>query len=114
MLEHDRNIAKERQKADYYKKGRPIPPLAVGDPVSIQNPKTRRWDRYGVIQERQLQTRKYTIRLSSGLITTRNRRHIVYRQLYPEPVPVSGRPSLTSHPSPLRKPWWRTKRMMTG
>lgn len=89
LRKYDHKIAQERQKADHYKRGTPLPPLSVGDPVLIQNKRSRRWDRYGVIQERNLRIRKYTIRLPSGLITIRNRRDLRYR-FTPNDVPRAG------------------------
>ena len=79
----DKKIAKERQRQDKYNPGKPLPVLKVGTPVVIQNRQTKRWDKFGVIQERNLSTRKYTIRLPSGMLTVRNR--IVIKLRHPPP-----------------------------
>jgi ribonuclease HI len=85
----DHKIAMERQKADKYKPGHNLPPLKVGDAVIVQNRNTKRWDRYGVVQERNLNIRRYYIRLPSGMILVRNRRDIKKRYP-PDNVPAAG------------------------
>lgn len=81
MLEHDRKYAEHREKLEYYydRGTRSLPALPVGTPVAIQNPKTRKWDRYGVIQEKNEDLRRYVIRLPSGMIVVRNRRVLKQR-----------------------------------
>lgn len=86
----DRRIARERQRVDaWYRPGKPLPPLKVGDPVLIQNRSNRRWDKVGIVQERNLNIRKYAVRLPSGMVTHRNRRDL--RKRYPpDSVPTAG------------------------
>ena len=79
VAEYDKRIGQGRESADRFRRGQPPPPLSIGDPIVIQNRTSKRWDRYGVIQERNLKIGRYTVRLPSGLITIRNRRHIRVR-----------------------------------
>ena len=46
--------------------------------MAVWDPKTRRWDRYGVIVERQ-PYRRYLVRLASRKVMARNRRHLRHR-----------------------------------
>ncbi|ESO94777.1 hypothetical protein LOTGIDRAFT_161028 [Lottia gigantea] len=64
---------------DKIRPGKELPVLKIGDPVVVQNRQSKRWDKYGVIQERNLKVRKYVVRLSSGLITVRNRKDLRLR-----------------------------------
>ena len=74
--EYDTMIARERQRAERYQPGKSLPPPKVGTPVLIQNRVSKRWDKYGIVQERNVGVRKYLIRLPSGFTTVRNRQDI--------------------------------------
>lgn len=78
VLEFDQNFANRRDKMEqlYNRGARDLPPLRVGDPIAIQNKRTKKWDRYGVVQEVFPEIRRYLIRLASGMMITRNRRVI--------------------------------------
>ena len=56
---------------------RELPPLKVGQCVRMQDPRTRLWDRTGIVTGVNRKFRQYTIRLDgTGRITRRNRRFI--------------------------------------
>ena len=65
----------------------PLPTLKVGTPVVVQSRQSRKWDKFGVIQDRNVRARKYMVRLPSGMLTVRTRRHI--RQWFP---PLEAQP----------------------
>lgn len=92
----DKKIAKQRQNQEFYRPGRPLPELKVGNPVVIQNRNNKKWDKYGIIQERNLKLRRYTVRLPSGMLTMRNR--IDLRRRFPKQGEGSG----TSEWTPFR------------
>ena len=54
---------------------RDLPAFQVGDEVVIQNIKTKRFDRFGIVKEC-CDSRRYLIRLPSGMILERNRRFL--------------------------------------
>lgn len=54
---------------------RPLPRLSVGQRVRIQDPKSHRWDKVGVVMGCG-RSRNYEIRLPSGRVWWRNRRHL--------------------------------------
>ena len=66
-----------QKSATHYNFGtRELRPLETGQSVVIQNPVTKRWDRYGTITQA-LPHRKYQLRLrDTGNITSRNRRFL--------------------------------------
>ena len=98
LSEFDKKIAEESQKVEE-KRGRELKPLNIGDPVVVQNRTTKRWDKYAVVQEVHHKARRYLVRMSSGLLTVRNRRDL--RKRYPsESVPKAG----TSEWDPFSKP----------
>jgi len=78
VSEVDKKLSTQRQR---FETGKSLKPLKVGDPVVVQNRTSKRWDKYGVVQEVNVKTRKYMIRLQSGLMTVRNR--IDLRRRYP-------------------------------
>ena len=72
----NRNLRLERTALRYNFGTRILPPLKVGQNVSIQNPSTKRWDRYGTVLKI-LPFRKYQIHLNdTGTTSFRNRRHL--------------------------------------
>ena len=80
LEEIDRTAAARREKSERWKKpGRFLKPLRVGDKVVIQNFKTKRWDRYGIVQEYHKDFRRYVIRCESGMMLKRNRIHLRLR-----------------------------------
>ena len=64
---------------------RPLPPLAIGDKVAVQNQsgsKPNKWDRTGVVLEVRDHA-KYVVKIDgSGRLTLRNRRYL--KKLYPD------------------------------
>ena len=77
----DRKFSDNRTRLEtaYNRGTRDLPPLRVGTPIAVQDPRSNRWDRYGVVQEVHHRLRRYVIRLASGMIITRNRRVIRQR-----------------------------------
>ena len=102
-------VSEHQQRADdiYNRQARDLEPLAVGNQVSVQDDRTGRWDRYGVVCEVGPH-RRYFVRLSSGRVLTRNRRHL--RRRYGHAVPdglAQCVPPVVSRPPPvpqLREP----------
>ena len=93
-------LSERQQRADdlYNSQARDLTPLAVDNQVAVQDDRTKRWDRHGVICEVGPH-RRYYVRLSSGRVLTRNRRHLRRRyghampeRLVPE-VPAASRGS---------------------
>ena len=92
----------------YNQHSRNLPPLAIGDSVTLQNHTNRRWDTTGKIVEC-LPDRQYTIRLDgSGRATLRNRRFLKKINFtapnYPIPsadIPTSHVTQADNHPNPL-------------
>ena len=50
--------------------------LRTGDSVYLQDPHSKRWDERGIISDIRESGRSYDVRLSSGKLTTRNRRFL--------------------------------------
>ena len=59
----------------YNSRAADLPALKVGNRVAIQHQDTKRWDRYGEIVEVR-KHRSYLVKLTSGRVLCRNRRHI--------------------------------------
>ena len=78
-----KKIAHEKQNCE---NKRQLAELKVGDPVVVQNRTSKRWDKYGVVQE---VNESGDIRMSSGLVTVHNRRDLKKR-FPPKTVPKSG------------------------
>ena len=70
----------ENTREAYNQHARDLPALVIGSPVALQNTATGTWDRHGIITDIGPH-RRYFIRLPSGRVFTRNRRHL--RQRYP-------------------------------
>ena len=79
----------------YDSHARPLPRLSVGQRVRIQDHKSLRWDKVGVVMGCG-RSRQYEVRLPSGRVWWRNRRH-----LRPLPVP-NCEPSFLSPVSPCQ------------
>ncbi|XP_069978514.1 uncharacterized protein [Penaeus vannamei] len=79
----------------YDSHARPLPRLSVGQRVRIQDHKSLQWDKVGVVMGCG-RSRQYEVRLSSGRVWWRNRRH-----LCPVPVPKCE-PSFLSPVSPCQ------------
>ena len=75
--------------SQYDSHARPLPKLTIGQRVRIQDPTSRRWDKVGIVMGRN-RTRQYEVRLPSGRVWWRNRRHL-------RPVPM---PPTCDDPSP--------------
>lgn len=65
----------DQVQSQYDSHARPLPRLSVGQRVRIQDPTSHRWDKVGVVMGRS-RTREYQIRLPSGRVWWRNRRHL--------------------------------------
>ncbi|KAF0307558.1 Transposon Ty3-I Gag-Pol polyprotein [Amphibalanus amphitrite] len=96
-------LSEQQQRADdlYNRQARDLEPLAVGNQVSVQDDRTGRWDRYGVVCEVGPH-RRYFVRLSSGRVLTRNRRHL--RRRYGHAIPdelAQCVPPVVSRPPPV-------------
>jgi hypothetical protein len=76
----DEKAAHIREKARdrYDARARSLKPLQIGDNVRIQNQKTKRWDRVGIVTGMG-EFRKYLVKLPSGRVWTRNRRFLRLR-----------------------------------
>ena len=70
----------ERSESYYNRGTANLPAIQVGSPVVVQNHKTGKWDRVGVVLDKNSRLRRYLIRLSSGMIINRNRRHVKIRK----------------------------------
>ena len=76
----DRKASERKEKSERLNKpGRLLKPLHVGDRVVVQHCKTKKWDRYGIIQECHPDIRRYIIRCESGMLLKRNRIHLRLR-----------------------------------
>jgi hypothetical protein len=82
--------ARERQaeadvttKFRYDLRSRSLPPLPVGAPVRVQDPKTKLWSQSGVVVAVG-QYRSYRIKFASGSVLWRNRRFL--RLMVPAPI----------------------------
>lgn len=73
----DRRAATHKEEAHqhYDKHARPLPKLCVGQHVRIQDPTSHRWDKVGVVMGLG-RSRDYELRLPSGRVWWRNRRHL--------------------------------------
>ena len=94
-LRVDREAAKRKEKLEkYYNRGtRNLEQLKINDPVCTQNNRTKRWDRYGRVMECYHQSRRYLIKLESGLMIRRNRIHLRKRYSHPKNDTNSTEPS---------------------
>jgi hypothetical protein len=54
----------------------------------VLNHVTKRWDRYGIVQEVNLRLRRYLVRSASGMIISRNRRYIRERVSHNSMPPI--------------------------
>ena len=84
---------RERIEQAYNQHSRDLPELNVGNQVAVWDPKTHRWDRYGVVVELQ-PFRRYLVRLTSGRLLARNRRHL--RRRYGHALPDNMKLDATS------------------
>lgn len=80
--ECDRRAAAQTDQvtSQYDNHARPLPRLTVGQRVRIQDPTSLRWDKVGTVMGCG-RSRQYEVRLPSGCVRWRNRRHL-------RPVPV--------------------------
>ena len=80
----------------YNQHARDLPAFRVGSQVALQDPATGLWDRHGVVTDVGPH-RRYFIRLPSGRVLTRNRRHLRQRYAHATPdqadtAPLPGSP----------------------
>ncbi|XP_064116656.1 uncharacterized protein K02A2.6-like [Macrobrachium nipponense] len=75
--DYDRRTAAQTDQAMslYNSHARPLPKLTISQRVRIQDSTTLRWDKVGIVIGRGM-SRKYEIRLPSGRVWLRNRRHL--------------------------------------
>ena len=93
-LRVDREATKKEKLEKYYNRGtRNLERLKVNDPVCIQNNRIKRWDRYGRVMECYHQSRRYLIKLESGLMIRRNRIHLRKKYSHPKNDINSTEPS---------------------
>ena len=80
----------EKVEVAYNQTARDLPELSVGNQVAVQDHRTGRWDRYGVIADVG-PYRRYYVRLAGGRVLVRNRRHIRrrYGHATPDPSPAA-------------------------
>ena len=92
----------EQVELQYNVRATDLPALKVGNQVAVQDQATKRWDRYGEVVE-VCDHRRYLVKLASGRVLSRNRRHLRrrYGHAAPEPVrnPADGN---VSSPGPRR------------
>ena len=83
----DRRAAARAEKvaARYDGQARELPKLHVGQHVRLQDPKTHRWDKVGLVMGCG-KARTYEVRVPSGRVYWRNRRFL-------RPVPTPDNPS---------------------
>ncbi|KAG0722364.1 Transposon Ty3-I Gag-Pol polyprotein [Chionoecetes opilio] len=115
--ECDAKLSAGMEKAEWYynRSSRALPPLHVSTPVRIQDCKSRRWNKQGVVVGVG-KHRDYHVQVASGRIFWRNRRY-----LRPAPASTSGEPQAAppvgdrrkvrfSSPSPATQPQRRSLR----
>jgi transposase InsO family protein len=83
----------EKHQARYDSRAKDLPPLAVGQPVLVQNASTKLWDRRGIV-ETVGEHRDYDVRLEGGGIKRRNRRF-----LRPDKAAMQVKPPAAQVPS---------------
>ena len=98
---------REKIEQTFNQSARDLTELIVGSQVAVWEPRTRRWDRYGVVVEKQ-PYRRYLVRLSSGRVLARNRRHLRRRYGHAPPhcslsTPTSTEPASPECGSPERR-----------
>ena len=92
-------LTNERVRDHFNAASKDLPVLRVGDKVAIQDPNSKRWERCGTVVERG-RHRDYLVKLASGHLLRRNRRHIRKRlptlvgpgDPSPQPVPADPAP----------------------
>ena len=77
----------QRTRTAYNQHARDLPTLGIGSQVAVQNHASGLWDRHGVVTDVGPH-RRYFIRLPSGRVLTRNRRHIRRRYAHAQPDPA--------------------------
>ena len=103
--------AQEQARVYYDAHAHPLKPIPIGSSVRIQDPKTRRWDRRGIIVSAG-KHRDYRGKLPSGSILWRNRRFV--REDFPAPN-ADAKPETrkTDVADNIKKPVPRTRRRVT-
>ncbi|KAG0711853.1 hypothetical protein GWK47_019725 [Chionoecetes opilio] len=115
--ECDAKLSAGMEKAEWYynRSSRALPPLRVGTPVRIQDCKSHRWNKQGVVVGVG-KHRAYHVQVASGRIFWKNRRY-----LRPAPASTSAEPQAAppvgdrrkvrfSSPSPATQPQRRSLR----
>ena len=78
----------EKVKDRYDSRARDLPEFSVGTRVRVQDPRTRRWDRCGVVISVGPH-RRYRVRFDDGGVVDRNRCHLRKRYSIVEPGPTA-------------------------
>ena len=78
----------EKVKDKYDSRARDLPEFSVGARVRVQDPRTRRWDRCGVVISVGPH-RRYRVRFDDGGVVDRNRYHLRRRYTVVEPGPTA-------------------------
>ena len=77
-IDQQRSDKRSQVIEEYNTRSKSLPPLNVGDHVALQDPCSKRWERYGVVVDTGAH-RDYLIKLPSGRILRRNRRYLRLR-----------------------------------
>ena len=78
----------DKVKDRYDSQSRDLPEFAAGTRVRVQDPRTRRWERCGVVIT-VCPHRRYRVRFDDGGVVDRNRCHLRRRHLVVEPSPTA-------------------------
>jgi hypothetical protein len=101
LLEKRAQHAKELQIQHFNRSAHPLPPLAIGDSVVIQDHKSKRWSTPGVIVEVG-PFRDYLVKTPAGRLFRRNRRFL--RVSSPRIPPSQPRESPPTTDAPFQRP----------
>jgi transposase InsO family protein len=93
----------DRVEELYNSRATDLPALQAGNKVAIQDQETKRWDRYGEIVEVG-DHRRYFIKLASGRVLCRNRRHLRRRYGHAPPDATPPPVDYAAAPTPCPRP----------
>ena len=94
-----RQRTSRKNKDVYDRRSRPLSDLKVGMEVRIQDPKTRKWDRFGMVTSIRPDGRSYYV-LSNGRTLLRNRTFLKPRVIHDDPTSTS---ECADKPTTLRR-----------
>ena len=92
-----KSMSLEKTKRAYDRHAAPLPDIAIGSHVAIQNKDTKRFDIYGIVIAIE-NYRKYVVKTASGRLLVRNRKFI--RKRVPASLPIFENCFGTSSPDP--------------